>query len=210
MSGQIESLYKVQKKDIPKAGVVLADAFQHDPVWNKVLEDANIGQKQAFFECSVRYCLKYGEAYATSEHLEGIAAWVPSHSADMTIWRGIRCGSFRSIMKMGMIRGTRLTLKMKPTFAPLEAGRKANMRGREYVYLVIISVASEFQGQGHGGKLLRALFEECEQVGTPIYLETATERNVRMYKRLGFRLLDEIALAVIDLPQWAMLREPKA
>ncbi len=45
MSGQIENLYKVQKKDIPKAGVVLADAFQHDPVWKKVLEEAKIVRK---------------------------------------------------------------------------------------------------------------------------------------------------------------------
>ena len=84
MSGQMENLYKVQKKDILKAGAVLADAFQHDPVWKKVLEEANIDQKRGFFEAPVRYCLKYGKVYATSERLEGIAAWAPSDFADMT------------------------------------------------------------------------------------------------------------------------------
>ncbi len=38
MSGQMEDLYKVQKKDLSKAGVVLADAFSDDPVWNKFFE----------------------------------------------------------------------------------------------------------------------------------------------------------------------------
>ena len=28
--------YKITKRDIPRAGVVLADAFQHDPLWNKI------------------------------------------------------------------------------------------------------------------------------------------------------------------------------
>jgi ribosomal protein S18 acetylase RimI-like enzyme len=73
---------------------------------------------------------------------------------------------------------------------------------------LIIGVASEFQGQGFGGKLLRALIEESEQVGVSIYLETETEKNVRMYERLGFSLLNQITLPVLDLPMWEMVREP--
>jgi len=55
------------------------------------------------------------------------------------------------------------------------------------VDLIIIGVASEFQGQGFGGKLLRALIGESEQVGIPIYTETQTEENVRFYEKLGFK-----------------------
>jgi len=77
-------LYKIQKKDIQKTGVVLADAFQDDPFFKKALNGFTLEQKQVFYEGSTRYCLKYGEVYATSEHLEGIAAWVPSKYADMT------------------------------------------------------------------------------------------------------------------------------
>jgi GNAT superfamily N-acetyltransferase len=65
------------------------------------------------------------------------------------------------------------------------------------------------RGQGFGGKLLRALVEESKQVGTPLYLEATTERNVRMYERLGFRLLNQIILPVINLPLWEMVREPR-
>jgi hypothetical protein len=64
-------------------------------------------------------------------------------------------------------------------------------------------------GQGFGGKLLGALIEESEQVGVPIYLETETEKNVRMYERLSFRLLNQITLPVLDLPMWEMAREPR-
>ena len=83
------------------------------------------------------------------------------------------------------------------------------MVGREYVYLFIIGVASELQGQGFGGKLLRALIEESQEAGIPIYTETQTERNVRFYERLGFRQLDRITLPIIDLPQWELIREPE-
>jgi len=105
---------------------------------------------------------------------------------------------------------TKLARKQGRIFEPLQADRRANMKGREYIYLMVIGVASKFQGQGFGGKLLRALIEESEQVGVPIYVETETEKNVRMYERLGFRLLGQITLPVINLPQWEMIRELEA
>ena len=209
MSGRIEELYQVEKKDISKAGSVLADAFQHDPLWNKMFEQADFDTTRMFFEGSVRYCRKYGKVYATSEHLEGIAAWVPNQYADMTIWRAILCGSFSSIVKMGM-KMARVVLKMMPIFEPLEANRRESMKGREYLYLMVVGVASEFQGRGLGGKLLRALTEQSDQIGIPLYLETTTERNVRMYERLGFSILNQTILPIVELPQWGMIREPRA
>lgn len=211
MSGQIENLYKVQKKDILKAGTVLADAFQHDPIWTNVFEDEAINAQKmgAWFEGSVRYGLKYGEVYAPSEKLEGVAAWGLSDFADMTMWRMIRSGSIISGMKMGLTMAKRAQ-KMRSVFEPIEADRKANMKGRAYIYLMIIGVASEYQRQGFGGKLLGTLIEESERVGVPIYLETETERNVRMYEKLGFKVLKQITLPVVDIPMWEMVRGPNA
>ena len=209
MSQQIENLYKAQKKDFPRAGAILADAFQHDPIWERFFEEDDIDMKAAFFQNPVRYCSKYGEVYATSECLEGIVAWVPGDLADMTIWRLIRIGSVTSGIRMGM-GFAKLLLKMMPVFKPLEVDRKANMKGRAHLYLMIVGVVSQSQGQGIGRKLLGKLIEESEKARLPIYLETATERNVRMYERLGFKLINQITLPVIHLPQWEMIREPKA
>ena len=209
MSVELKKLYKIEKKDIRRAGAVLADAFQHDPFWKEVLEEATIDQRQTFFEGSVRYCFKYGNVFATSEQLEGVAAFVPGDFADMTFRRAIRSGSFRFMVKMGM-KIVKLAMRMKTIFEPMEADRRAKMKGRKYIYLIIIGVASEFQGQGFGKKLLGGLIEESDRTGVPIYLETETERNAGMYERLGFRSLDRITLPVVDLPMWEMLREPSS
>ena len=170
------------------------------------IEGASIDQKEVFFQGPVRYCPKYGQVYASSEDIEG---WVPNEYADMTIWRGIRSGSIKSSLRMDIRTGARLAGKMIPIFSPLEADRKENMRGRSYIYLIIIGVASEYQGQGFGGKLLKALTEKCDQVGTPLYTETTTERNVAMFEKLGFRALKKITLPIINLPQWEILRKPE-
>ena len=209
MPPQLDNLYCVQKKDFPKAGAVLADAFEHDPVWEKVLQETDGEFRRGFFQGPVRYCSKYGKAYASSEHLEGVAAWVPGSLADMTIWRMIRSGSFAS--GIGMAKGMiGVGQRMSSILGPLEVDRKTNMNRRAYLYLMIIGVASPFQGRGFGGKILRALIEESEQLALPVYLETATERNAAMYERAGFTLLSKTTLPVIHLPQWEMVREPNA
>jgi ribosomal protein S18 acetylase RimI-like enzyme len=205
MLEKLEDLYKLQREDIHKAGVVLTDAFQNDPVCKRLLEGARIEQKHGFFESPVRYGLRYGQVYATSKNLEGIAAWVPGNKADMTMWRGIRSGSIISGMKLGM----KAIMKMKPIFEPLEADRRAHMKGRVYIYLMIIGVASESQGQGLGGKLLRAIIQESEYSERPLYVETSKEQNIDMYERFGFKVLNKMTHPIIDLPQWEMVREPR-
>jgi len=206
MSELINDLHKLQKKDMPEAGSILADAFQHYPVWNKLFEGESKIEKKycAFFEAPLRFCLKYGEVYATSENFEGIAAWVPGDQADMTFWRMIRSGAFKSAMKMGANIGKKMKLIMKS----LPEDRKENMGEVQYMYFLLIGVAAIFQGKGFGGKLLRALIEKSEQLGIPLYLETETEDNVKMYKRFGFKVMKKITLPVINLPMWEMVREP--
>jgi ribosomal protein S18 acetylase RimI-like enzyme len=75
---------------------------------------------------------------------------------------------------------------------------------------MIIGVAAEFQSQGFGAKLLRALIQESEYGKTPLYVETSTERNVGMYERFGFKALNKMTHPIIDLPQWEMVRKPAA
>lgn len=202
----IESLYKLQKKDISLAGEVLGDAFRHDPIWKEVFRDESKDRKKrnASFEIPVRYGLKYGEVYAPSENLEGIAAWIPGNLADMTFRRIIRSGSLGSVLKMG----ARLAAKMKPAFMPIQRDRNEYMKEKSYIYLQIVGVALKLQGRGFGRRLLRALIEKSEKTGLPIYLETETEINVALYERFGFTMVKQIVVPVLDLPMWEMIRNP--
>ena len=151
MSNKLDNLYRLQKKDTHRAAVMLADAFQHDPVWNAVFGDATLAQRAYAFETPVRYGLKYGEVYAPSETLEGVAAWAPGALADMTLWRVLRSGAFWPGMKIG----SRIARRMQPIFRPIELDRKAYIGGKPYIYLQIIGVAPAFQGLGFGAQLLR-------------------------------------------------------
>ena len=96
---------------------------------------------------------------------------------------------------------------MQPIFRPIELDRKAYISGKPCIYLQTIGVATAFQGQGFGGRLLRALIEKSEQTGVSLYLETETEDNVRFYEHYGFTVVKEVVLPIVNLPMWEMARE---
>ena len=202
MSEHLDSLYRLQKRDVRPAAAVLADAFGQDPIWKVVLSDATPTQKVSAFETPLRYCLMYGRVYATSDNLEGVAAWLPGDSTTFTPLRLVWSGAMPAAFRLGW----KTAKKMEPIFGPLEAYRTETMRGRPFVYLQIIGVATSMQGRGFGGTLLRALIGDCERSGKSLYLETETEDNVRIYERFGFAVVRQIALPVIDLPMWLMVR----
>jgi GNAT superfamily N-acetyltransferase len=190
-----------------RAGEVLADAFQHDPVWTKIFEGESDIEKRfrASFETPVRYCLKYGEVYAPSKDMEGVIAWAPGRYADMTAWRIICSGAMGAGMKIGMS----VLRKMGTAFASSIEDRKKHMAGKEYLYILVVGVATEFQGKGFGRQLIGAAIEKSEREKISLYLETETDENVKMYEHFGFRLLEEITLPVVGLPTWEMVREPE-
>jgi len=198
------ALYALQKKDVAKAGSVLKDAFRRDPLWQSILAGEPDCQRklQAFFEVPVLYCLRYGQVYALSPAIEGVAAWMPGELADMGLWRLIRSGAIRQGWRLGL----RVGRKLDRIFAGTVRDRREHMKGRPYLYLLVLGVATEQQGRGLGGLLLRSLISLSERSRRALYLETETEQNVRLYEKFGFRTLKEVRLPDIELPFWEMAR----
>ena len=204
MTAKMDSFYQLTFRDAFRAGEAMADAFVDDPVWRKLFEgESDLSSKyQAFFEVPIRICLKYGKVYTTSANFEGIIAYVPGRFSDITFWRFLRSGAFGCGMRMGKTASKRMVdLKVLP------ADRAKNSAGRPYMYLLLLGVRVAHQCKGFGGSLLRALMAECDTKHLPVFLETETEENVKMYEHFGFRLIKKIMLENIGLPMWEMMRE---
>jgi len=63
--------------------------------------------------------------------------------------------------------------------------------GEGYYYLRYAGVQPASQGQGLGGKVIRAGLALAAAQGRPACLETATPDNVGIYLRLGFNVVEE-------------------
>jgi GNAT superfamily N-acetyltransferase len=204
MTTKMDSFYKLTFRDAFQAGEAMAGAFVDDPVWRKLFGgESDLARKyQAFFEVPIRICLQYGKVYATSDNFEGIVSYMPGRFSDITFWRFLRCGAFGCGMRIGMTAGKRMNdLRVLP------ADRAIHSAGRPYIYLLLLGVKTAHRGKGLGGLLLRALMADCDAQGLPIYLETETEENVRMYEHFGFRLIKKVTLDKLGLPMWEMVRE---
>jgi GNAT superfamily N-acetyltransferase len=73
-------------------------------------------------------------------------------------------------------------------------------------YLSIVGVAPGAQGQGAGGRLIRATLAEADQVGAPSFLETFSQRNVNLYERLGFSVVASYEEPITKSQYWIMQR----
>ena len=60
--------------------------------------------------------------------------------------------------------------------------------------------------QGIGAALMRRGLAECDERRLPAYLENSKERNLPLYCRLGFEVVEEIAFGPGSPRQWLMWR----
>lgn len=63
---------------------------------------------------------------------------------------------------------------------------------KRWLYLQMVGVRTEHHGNGYGKQMLQVLFNICETLDVPVYLETASKENEAMYKHFGFRTLEVI------------------
>ncbi len=75
-------------------------------------------------------------------------------------------------------------------------------------YLPLIGVEPNAQGTGLGGVLMRHAVARCDQEGALAYLESSNPRNISLYERHGFEVMDEIQVGAGPLVT-PMLRQPR-
>lgn len=188
---------------IHRIGEMLARAFHDDPMAHYVFPDAESRDEKLpnFYEIPLRYGLCHGEVHATSANLEGIAVWLPSAKADMSIWRMIQAGALLNTVRMGNKPGQRIG--HLGTY--LDQQHKLHVPERHW-YLYVLGVEPTFQGHGHAGQLLKPMLERLDKEGLAAYLETNKEHNVSLYRHFGFEVIEKSTPPGTALLTWAMKR----
>jgi ribosomal protein S18 acetylase RimI-like enzyme len=189
-----------------RAGETLARAFQDDPLFTYFIPDAFERQTvlPSLLAMMARYSVCYGEAYATSPRLEGVACWFPPGQAEMTLRRILRIAGI-SLLYYFIKVGAALSKYFSYT---TYAGKlhERHTPGSHW-YLSSIGVDPRFQGKGLASQLLRPMLSRIDQERLPCFLETQTETNVSLYQHFGFQVVETGTIPRTDLTHWAMLRE---
>ena len=112
MGSDFQGLVKLNMSHIKPAAGVLARAFRDYPIAKFVFSDTEDRAKIAAYmhRFVLSCCIRYGEAYATSERLEGIAAWLPPENSFTSMWQLIRSGALTLMLRVGLESGRRMTM----------------------------------------------------------------------------------------------------
>jgi ribosomal protein S18 acetylase RimI-like enzyme len=63
-----------------------------------------------------------------------------------------------------------------------------------HVYVQVMAVHPDSQGKGLCGKLMRQVNVYADKLKLPLYLETSGEKNVSVYKRFGYQVVEQFTV----------------
>jgi ribosomal protein S18 acetylase RimI-like enzyme len=188
----------MRRSDVRAAAKVLAAAFHEDPWMKWTFQDDATRPvlAEAWMRGAAEASLEAGHGYVTRD-LSAVALWGPPDVAF------INAAFFKPMWSLVMGANAHRMDEIKEGFSAIGA-----MHPEEGAfYLNSIGVDPSVRGSGRGSKLLSRVLDMCDSDGLPAYLESSSGRNLGLYERHGFKVIQEITIP--DGPMmWAMWRDP--
>lgn len=188
-----------------RAGEILADAFLHYPLMlhafeGRTEEGRRYGLQQLYTRC-VSGAAMYG-GVVMNETNDGALIWLPGRHFPLTLPQEIRSG-------MGLIPftvGPRPTLRLVRHDGVSE-GWVRQHAGEKMGYIWCVGVAASQRGKGYSRILIDRAVEQMRAQGMDaIWLKTEDPKNVEIYKKQGFELVNHMVVPSSGIPSWAMRR----
>ncbi|OGN94714.1 MAG: hypothetical protein A2Y89_01185 [Chloroflexi bacterium RBG_13_51_18] len=204
MAADSDNLVRLTKADIKAAAEVLAKAFQEYPLTAYFIPDASkrLRKQASSFGGLIWNGIQYGEVYATSSKMEGVAVWFLSDNRKIPPWRRPFIGRLFTMLFVD-----RALLKRQKAFGEYAGAVRKRVAPFPHWYLQVLGVDPEYQGQGFSSRLVKPMFSRADKEGLSCFLETQAERNVALYEHLGFRVVEEGIIPGSGIKSWAMLRK---
>jgi ribosomal protein S18 acetylase RimI-like enzyme len=204
MDNQTGELLRLTLKERDAGAAVLGRAFAEYEMLRYYFPDETQRHVVAdtFVFIGLSICLKYGEAYATSEKLEGVAAWLPPGKAPFGGWQMIRSVPLSVLFRFALQGANRLR-----AYGSFIDNLQRRLVPYPHWYLQIIGVDPAYQGQGFSSRLVRPVLERIDRDRMPCFLETNTGNNVAIYRRFGFEVVSEDKVPGTEVTSFAMLRK---
>ena len=192
--------------EIGELAAVLARAFARDPFYTYLAGDAS--ERQQRMRDGWTGILRFtsdnlSTTYTTDDHA-GVALWHPPGYTGAGF-----IDSLRLLPSVSRLAGGYGRLReVSRAVAALEERRRQHVPMPHY-YLSALGVEPDRQGEGIGTALMQPVLERADREQRPCYLETAVARNVLLYERQGFAVVEELTLPATDVHGWLMRRIPK-
>ena len=186
--------------DLSKAAKVCAKAFFKDELDRYFFpnETTRLYHQERMYKYFLSTNLN--NISVTSKELEGLMVLEKSGSYKTKLTGSDILGGL-SLFKLGLGTIARMIIFQSHALTIRNRLIKA-----PYWYLSLIVVAPEYQGKGFASKLLKSAIAKADEAQKHIFLETHNPKNLPLYEKFGFRLLDSIILEPSHLWHYCMTR----
>ncbi|MFB7469402.1 GNAT family N-acetyltransferase [Kitasatospora sp. NPDC056184] len=186
----------ITEADVPAAVDTLTRAFTGYPYIRHVLAaDGHEERIRRLHELQTRTGMAYGRVWV-AEDCRAVAVW---HTPDQDL-----SSAHEEIGRQAVeILGDRLA-----ALVLAEQAVEPHLPQEPTWFLDSVGVAPDSRGRGLGRAVLAPGMAAAAREGRPAFLATATERNVRFYEGLGFRVTAELALPGNGPRTWCMRKDP--
>jgi len=203
----MDNLIRLKRSQVEPAAIVLARAFENDPLHINYFPDPikRVKQNYHLMKFSLRYFMKYGEVYITSPKLEGIALWQLEDPKKQQENKPRRLFadwlSFRLEIALGE------AVEKVYSIYDYMISTQYELAPSLHWYFFIIGVDPNFEGKGYASRLIKPMLTRIDREQLPCYLDTNNENNVRIYQHFGFKVLKKYQIPESNVINWSMLRE---
>ena len=144
----------------------------------------------------------YGGVILTPDS-HGAVIWLPGKNFTLSLPKEIRSGMAAIPFQLGL----KSTLRLMNHDGESEGWIKKNAAA-SMGYIWCIGVKPEAQGKGYSRVLINQSIEQMRQMGlTECWLKTEDAKNVTIYQKLGFTLMNEMVVKSSGITSWAMKKE---
>lgn len=177
-------------EDAPVVASVLSDAFVDEMGLNYWLRQGRAKERarRLFFDAAVRDVVHPQRALWLADAAGtplGAALWLApgQHAFELGFWKQIALAPL--LWSVAGVSGTLRGLSLSEQISALHPREP-------HAHLVFLGVAPEAQGRGVGSAILKQTLAPLDATKTPALLEATTERNVGLYRRHGFDVIENL------------------
>lgn len=214
MIEHITSLNCRKKSERINAAITLGKAFLDDPVLKYFLPEDTKDRALCIQNGMQWMVWALGQSFPNmaskitdGTDVRGVILWEPHSPNCAAVLRmpPMFIGCFLSKKAFGRSPNRKALINF---YMGLEEKRKKHA-GKPHWHLQTIAILPSMQGKGFGSMMLKADLAKADEIGMCCYLESSNPKNVPLYERHGFEVVEEVSCGEGGPVCHLMLRKPK-
>lgn len=180
-SSNFPAIHVANKSDKELISNILTEAFSNDPCIGWLTAPCKKTNKiRTMVDYTIDEAFSNGHVFV-EDNLKGATLWLTEQKENLSFRLLKR--NFRYWAKNGTASSLR-ALKLK------RLSHQNFPKKRNYIYLMMVGVKKNAQGEGIGSKLLRPILSAAKKVNIPVFLDTCNLTNVSIYQKMGFKIIN--------------------